>query len=59
MEIIKYHEMTPYEHKQRKLKIDAEAKAAKEEAEKEAQAATDEQVPKWLWLSSLTYSLIL
>lgn len=41
MEIIKYHEMTPYEHKQRKIKIEAEEKAAKEAAELEAQ-----QLPK-------------
>ena len=36
MEIIKFHEMTPYEHKQLKLKKEAEAKAAKEAEEKAA-----------------------
>ena len=38
MELIKFHEMTPYEHRQRKLKEDADKKAAKE-AEDAAAAA--------------------
>ena len=45
MELIKFHELTPYEHRQRKLKEEAEKKAAKEAAD--AAAAAEKSNTNW------------